>query len=208
MKKIIILSTAAICAVLLLFFLGKKPDQPAENDPSIVAEELREKYNADFIYLSSLTDEDGSTKYQYCLGDNKKLVVEAFYHYAHDPLFIFPFYKRAVFQDNMAESIRDFCILATFGSYDVHVPESPHNYERLSGEILECMDLIEKTFSNYNIDKNLNGIYISINLIYDGRTVESEFTPRPREEITSQIMDALRKMGLPPTDAQSASLCN
>lgn len=93
----------------------------------------------------------------------------------------------------MVECIRDFCILTTFNSYDIYISDNAYDYENLSDQILQCINLIERTFADYNIDKNLNNTYISLNLIYGNKMVNLEFTKKSQEEITSQIFDALYK---------------
>lgn len=193
MKKKLIFWVILICIVCFMPFLFNKSNQPKQNTFEIVAEKLKEKYDINFTYVTSLIDENGDISYQCYPNNNNNLIIEASYYYTRDPLYVFPFVKRVIFKDNMVECIRNFCILDTFGSNDIYISKKSYDYETLSEKILECINLIELMFYDYKIDEKLNSIYILLNFIYGNKTFTLEFTKESQEKIISQILDALQK---------------
>lgn len=191
MKKFVLVT--GVCLILLFVFLSPDSGQPSQNTSDIVMQKLTELYGVDFIYVNSSTAQDGGVEYQCHPCDKDELVVTASFQYAHDPLYIFPFSKRVVFIDDMVECIRNYCVLNTWDSYDVYLSENEYDIDKLTGQILSCLSEIEYMFEHYDIDKDLNVIYVPINLIYKNRTVHAEFSDFNSNQIKSKIIDAIQE---------------
>lgn len=98
-----------------------------------------------------------------------------------------------VFKDDMVECIQNYCVLNTWGSHDIQLSKSEHEIDELTNQVLSCLGEIEYMFEHYGIDKNLNTIYVPINLIYENRTVYTEFSNLNSNQIKSKIIDAIQE---------------
>jgi len=190
MKKFTLV--AVLCLTILFAFLFFDFGQPRQNTSDLVMQKLKELYSVDFMYINPITDQDGNIEYQYRPCDKNELIITASFRYAHDPLYIFPFIESVVFKDDMVECIQNYCVLNMWSSYDVYLSDSMHDIDELSDQILGCLNEIESMFEHYGIDKDLNVIYVPINLIYGNRTVYAEFSDFDRDQILSKILNVIQ----------------
>lgn len=193
MKKVFLILLCSI-AVLLLYCLSSTnyQDQPIQNTPEQVSRKLHSLYGVDFEYADSVSNSEGDVIHQFYSCIDRNLFVSASYRYAGDPFYIFPFVRRVVFQDDLVEQIRVYCIHRTFGSNKVHLLGDKNEVDDIVDLIVSCMKDIEYAFYTYNIDKSLNTIYISIDfLLDDGDVVSLEFSDSSRDKIESKVLHAL-----------------